>query len=178
VNVFITPSYPADNNVVSSARLDAGATTTNSLGGAAGNGLPNGWLRITREGDVFTTYRSTNGTDWVQLGSATANLGPSAAIGMGVVSHRNARTVTATFTDFQVGLPSAQPQIVNSHYNGSSFTAAFDTRAGVTYVVEYNNDLNTSNWQTLATVPGDGNPYTINDAGPLPAKRFYRVRVQ
>jgi hypothetical protein len=44
--------------------------------------------------------------------------------------------------------------------------------------VEYNNDLNTSNWQTLATVPGNGNPYTINDGGPLPSKRFYRVRVQ
>ena len=178
VNVFITPSYPADDNVVSSARLDAGASTTNSLGGAAGNGLPNAWLRITREGDVFTTYRSTNGTDWLQLGSTTANLGPSAAVGMGVVSHRNARTVTASFTDFQVGLPSVQPQIVNSRYNGSSFTASFDTRAGVTYVVEYNNNLNTSNWQTLATVTGDGNPYTINDAGPLPSRRFYRVRVQ
>ena len=178
VNVFITPSYPADNNVVSSVRPDSGGTTTNILGGAAGNGLPNAWLRITREGDLFTTYRSTNGTDWVQLGTATVTMGPSAVVGMGVVSHRNGRTVTGTFTDFQTGQPSTQPQIVNSRYNGTSFTASFDTRPGVTYLVQYNNDLNTSNWQTLATVTGDGNPYTINDAGPLPARRFYRVRVQ
>jgi hypothetical protein len=72
----------------------------------------------------------------------------------------------------------AQPQIVNPAYTGSSFTASFNTRAGATYVVQYNNDLNTATWQTLATVPGDGNPYIINDAGPLPSKRFYRVRVQ
>ena len=93
-------------------------------------------------------------------------------------SHRAGHTVTATFTDLSVTQGVAPPQIVNPAYTGSSFTASFNTQAGTTYVVEYNNDLNTSNWQTLATVPGDGNPYTINDAGPLPSKRFYRVRVQ
>lgn len=179
VNVFITPSYPADDNVIASARPANGSTTTNTVGGAAGNGLPNAWLRITRVGDVFTTYRSVNGSTWVELGSTTVALGPTAEVGMGVVSHRSGQTVTATFTDFTVTAPgAAQPQIVNSAYNGSAFTASFDTQAGTTYIVEYNNDLNTSNWQTLATVTGDGNPYTINDAGPLPATRFYRVRVQ
>jgi regulation of enolase protein 1 (concanavalin A-like superfamily) len=178
INVFINPSYPADNNVIASVRPTTGSTTTNSIGGAPGNGLPNAWLRITREGDVFTTYRSTNGTVWVQLGSATVALGPTAEVGMGVASHRAGHTVTATFTDFSVTQGAAQPQIVNPAYTGSSFTASFDTQSGTTYVVEFNNDLNTSNWQTLATVPGDGNPYTINDAGPLPSKRFYRVRVQ
>jgi hypothetical protein len=177
VNVFIHPSYPADNNVIASVRPTTGGAT-NSIGGAPGNGLPNAWLRITREGDVFTTYRSTNGTTWVELGSTTVALGPTAAVGMGVVSHRTGRTVTATFTDFAVTQGSAQPQIVNPAYTGSSFTASFNTESGTTYVVEFNNDLNTSNWQTLATVPGNGNPYTINDAGPLPSKRFYRVRVQ
>jgi len=178
VNVFINPSYPADNNVISSVRPTTGSTATNSIGGAAGNGLPNAWLRITREGDVFKTYRSTNGTTWLELGSTTVALGSTAVVGMGVASHRAGQTVTATFTDFAVTQGGAQPQIVNPAYTGSSFTAAFDTQPGTTYVVEYNNDLNTSNWQTLATVPGDGNPYTINDAGPLPSKRFYRVRVQ
>jgi len=178
VNVFINPSYPADDNVIASVRPTTGSTTTNSIGGAPGNGLPNAWLRITREGDVFTTYRSTNGTAWVQLGSTTVALGPTAEVGMGVASHRAGHTITVTFTDFSVSQGVAQPQILNPAYTGSSFTASFNTQAGTTYVVEYNNDLNTSNWQTLATVPGDGNPYTINDAGPLPSKRFYRVRVQ
>jgi hypothetical protein len=178
VNVFINPSYPADDNVIASVRPTTGSTTTNSVGGARGNGLPNAWLRITREGDVFTTYRSTNGTAWVQLGSTTVDLGPTAEVGMGVASHRAGRTVTATFTDFSVTQGVAQPQIVNPAYTGSSFTASFNTQSGATYVVQYNNDLNTANWQTLATVPGDGNPYIINDAGPLPSKRFYRVRVQ
>jgi hypothetical protein len=178
VNVFINPSYPADDNVIASVRPTNGSTTTNSIGGAPGNGLPNAWLRITREGDLFTTYRSTNGTAWIQLGSTTVALGPTAEVGMGVASHRAGQTVMATFTDFSVTQGVAQPQIVNPAYTGSSFTASFDTKAGTTYVVEYNNDLNTSNWQTLATVPGNGNPYTINDAGPLPSKRFYRVRVQ
>jgi hypothetical protein len=178
VNVFINPSYPADDNVIASVRPTTGSTTTNSIGGAPGNGLPNAWLRITREGDVFTTYRSTNGTAWVQLGSTTVALGPTAEVGLGVASHRAGHTITVTFTDFSVSQGVAQPQILNPAYTGSSFTASFNTQAGTTYVVEYNNDLNTSNWQTLATVPGDGNPYTINDAGPLPSKRFYRVRVQ
>lgn len=178
VNVFITPSYPADNNVVASARPTTGSTTTNSVGGAADNALPNAWLRITRQGDVFTTYHGPNGGSWRELGSITVALGPTAEVGMGVLSHRSGRTVTATFTDFSVGPAGVvQPRIVNSAYNGTTFTASFDTQPGINYVVEHNADLNTSNWGVFATVTGNGNPYTITDTGPFPPKRFYRVRV-
>ena len=55
------------------------------------------WVRVTRVGDVFTAYRSADGTNWTNMGSATISMSTSVYIGLPVTSHVNGTLCTATF---------------------------------------------------------------------------------
>jgi hypothetical protein len=61
------------------------------------------WVRVTRTGasnNVYTGYRSSNGTTWTQVGSITmSTIGQTALVGMAVTSHDAARSVTAAFSN-------------------------------------------------------------------------------
>ena len=63
------------------------------------------WIRITRSGNLFTTYQSDNGVDWIQFGSArTVTMGSTVYIGLaaaeaGGESTENRQLNVATFTD-------------------------------------------------------------------------------
>jgi hypothetical protein len=61
------------------------------------------WVRVTRTGtsnNVYTGYRSSNGTTWTQVGSVTmSTIGQTALVGMAVTSHDASRSVTATFSN-------------------------------------------------------------------------------
>jgi hypothetical protein len=178
VNVYVTPPFPADNSVLATFRATAGGGTTTNGAAFVPGGPPNGWIRLKRVGDVFTTYRSTNGSTWVQLGTTTTSLGPSALVGVGALSRRNGRLVTATFSDFKITQAPAAPVLLSPSYTGASFGASFQSQAGVTYEAQYNDNLNTLNWITFDTIIGDGTTKNINDPSPSPTKRFYRIRGQ
>jgi hypothetical protein len=45
------------------------------------------WVRVTRVGDVFTAYRSADGSTWTSMGSATITMGENVAIGLALTSH-------------------------------------------------------------------------------------------
>jgi hypothetical protein len=45
---------------------------------------------------------------------------------------------------------------VGSAFAGTNFTCSFQTEAGQSYTVEYNEDLNPTNWEAYYTLPGDG----------------------
>ena len=68
-------------------------------------------------------------------------------------------------------------QITSLVIVGSDVKISFATTNGVSYTVEYNNDLVTGSWSTLTNnVPGNGGIITITDSGAatLP-HRFYKV---
>ncbi|SDE45633.1 PQQ-dependent sugar dehydrogenase [Glycomyces harbinensis] len=67
------------------------------------------WLRLTREGDVFTAELSADGEDWTVIGSATVPMSADAQIGLFATSHDNTRFSTAVFDSVEVdaGDPSA-----------------------------------------------------------------------
>jgi hypothetical protein len=178
VNVYVTPPYPADNSVLATFRATAGGGTTTNGAAFVPGGPPNGWMRLKRAGDVFTTYRSTDGSTWVQLGSTTVSVGPSALVGVGALSRRNGRLATATFSDFKITQAAAAPTLLSPSYSGTSFSASFHSQAGITYEAQYNENLNTLNWITFDTIIGDGGTKNINDPSPSPTKRFYRIRGQ
>jgi len=180
VNVIVTPpAVPYDNSISSSVRSSAGGATNNIGARLVPGGPPDGWMRITRAGDLFTTYGSTNGVDWVEFGNTTVALGASPLVGVGVVSHRNGKVVTATFSDFQITTPSTTIVLTNASFNAGVFSAAFQTVNGVNYTVQYKDDLNTAAWSTLKPVTGDGTLKTFTDSGPLSptGSRFYQVSV-
>jgi RHS repeat-associated protein len=64
--------------------------------------MPNTWLKLTRVGNVFTGYSSTNGTAWTQISQVTLTMATTATIGLFITSHDVATLGTAVFDNVTV----------------------------------------------------------------------------
>lgn len=73
------------------------ATAGNTLHTAAGSYSFPVWLKLERAGTNITGYRSSDGTNWTLLGTATPGLSSNALIGVAMTSHNNAALGSATF---------------------------------------------------------------------------------
>jgi hypothetical protein len=76
---------------------------TNTAASAAASGVagltaPN-WVKVTRTGNSFVGYYSTNGTAWTAMGTNTITMATSVYIGLPVCAHNNTTNCTATFTN-------------------------------------------------------------------------------
>jgi len=60
------------------------------------------WVRLDRAGNTITASQSTNGLDWVLVGSDTIPMGQTVFIGLGVSSHTTSSTATATFDHVEI----------------------------------------------------------------------------
>ena len=72
---------------------------------------PNVWVRMTRQGSVFTTYSSPDGTTWTQTGTLTLALPSTVYLGLAVNSHDTTQTVTAQLRNFSVTQSSTVPTV-------------------------------------------------------------------
>ncbi|MCP4426832.1 MAG: DUF1349 domain-containing protein, partial [Chloroflexi bacterium] len=73
-------------------------------GGNAGGSAPV-WLKMERIGNVFTSYHSTDGSSWTQIGSTTIAMGTNVYFGLAVSSHDtpgNGEISTGTFTNVAI----------------------------------------------------------------------------
>jgi regulation of enolase protein 1 (concanavalin A-like superfamily) len=70
--------------------------------GPALNAVPNNWVRLTRCGNVITSYVSANGTTWTKVGTTTLTMGATVTAGLAVTSHNNTTTSSATFDNISV----------------------------------------------------------------------------
>lgn len=73
-----------------------------STGGSAGNTNKTGialprWVKVTRAGNVFTSYHSGNGTSWTQIGSVTIAMGSTIYVGLAVSSNADGTLCTGVF---------------------------------------------------------------------------------
>jgi hypothetical protein len=74
----------------------------NSTGG--GSGIISGndglaapyWVRMLRVGSTFTGYKSSDGVNWVQVGSTSITFNNAAFIGLCVTAHNNTTRNTST----------------------------------------------------------------------------------
>ncbi|MEO7101160.1 MAG: LamG-like jellyroll fold domain-containing protein [Luteolibacter sp.] len=57
------------------------------------------WVRMTRVGNVFTAYRSADGTNWTSMGSVTISMSTSVYIGLPVTSHVSGTLCTGTISN-------------------------------------------------------------------------------
>jgi hypothetical protein len=175
--VFATPLAPGDSTIVSHARLTAGGAT-NFLGTAPYTSS-NAWLRIRRVDNQITTFRSHDGTNWVSFGTVSGFTAPTMNVGVGVVSRRNGKTVTATFEKFTIASVVVPTVLTNVAHQSGVFSAAFATQPNVSYTVEFKNDIATPTWNTLTNIVGDGELKTFGDSTDSPTgRRFYRVNAQ
>ncbi len=79
-------------------RLAAAGGTTNA--GAAPVTYPNTWLRLKRDGNLFTGYVSVDGSAWGMLGSMTIPMPAGVYVGLAVTSRDSSRVATAQFREF------------------------------------------------------------------------------
>jgi glucose/arabinose dehydrogenase len=90
-SMFLTPG----NGLAFQRRTTTGGVSDHTSGGA---GSAPYWVRVVRSGNSFTAYRSTNGSNWVQVGSpVTINMPSNVFIGLAVTSHSNSAISTSTF---------------------------------------------------------------------------------
>lgn len=61
---------------------------------------PETWLRLRRQGDVFTGFVSYDGQRWTMLGSVSNGMPSTIYLGMAAASHNGAETTTAQFRDW------------------------------------------------------------------------------
>ena len=89
-SVFVTPG----NGAAFQCRTSTGGSTTMPNNPACSTPY---WVKAVRTGNTFTTYCSSNGSSWTQLGSQTINMGANTYIGVCVTSHNPSSVCTATF---------------------------------------------------------------------------------
>jgi len=70
---------------------------------------PNEWLRLQRKGNTFTSWASTDGQTWTQIGSATVTMNASATVGLFVTSHDVGQYSTVAFDNVSVSTTAPPP---------------------------------------------------------------------
>ncbi len=67
--------------------------------------FPNVWLKVSRAGNTFTAYKSTDGTSWTTVGSTTVTMNSNATVGLFVTSHNGSQLSTVTFDNISITHP-------------------------------------------------------------------------
>ena len=100
------------SSIQMSERTSTGATSSyQSVSNAA---VPY-WIELTRSGNTFTSYGSSDGVNWVQLGSSqTVVMAQNVYIGLGVTNHSTSSLATATFDSVSISTASAPAPAITS----------------------------------------------------------------
>jgi regulation of enolase protein 1 (concanavalin A-like superfamily) len=144
------------------------------------------WVRLTRVGDVFTSYISPNNLTWTQVGSPTT-VSMNSLVYIGLVTSAVNNTMVNASTFSNVALTGtlnpgpalnalAAPALSSSAVTSSSITLAWNDVSGETgYSIERSSD--NINFRQVGTTAIDIITYTDN--GLSDAQRYYyRVRTQ
>ena len=120
VSMFATGS----NGWTFQRRLSAGGTSYTSAGST---GAAPGWVRVVREGSLFSAYQSQDGSQWTLVGSDTASMPATVYVGLAVTSHNPSATATATFSNVAVSTPTSAnkpPTVsISAPAGGASYAA-------------------------------------------------------
>ena len=93
------------------------------------------WIRLVREGSLFTAYESVDGSTWNVVGSDTVSMSNTIYVGLAVTSHDEYAHATATFTNVSVGLGSSQPSPWTGRDIGNPDVAGANVISGGTFAV-------------------------------------------
>ena len=106
------------------SRLSAGGLSHSSPGSA---GSAPGWVRLVREGNLFSAYESQDGSQWVLVGTDTISMPPTVYVGLAVTSHNTSATATASFSNVATSTPTSSntpPTVsISGPQTGASYTA-------------------------------------------------------
>ena len=94
----------AGNGLGFQQRTRTGHTSSETAGAATSAPV---WLRLVRQGNVFSAYSSPTGATWTLVDSATVSMNAQAYVGLAVTSHVASKTATASFANVTLGSSSA-----------------------------------------------------------------------
>jgi hypothetical protein len=98
-----TADWPSYGGIYFDVRTTTGGGTSEP--GRVSATLPY-WLKVTRSGSTFTSYTSSDGANWVQLGaSQTISMAQNVFVGLAVTSGTPTALATATFDNASVTSP-------------------------------------------------------------------------
>ena len=101
--------------------------------------FPNAWVRLVREGNIITSFLSSDGQNWTSAGTTTINFSGPITVGMFVTSHNGSQISTATFDNVSLvstGLPSGVPAPFVGTDVGNPKLLGSATYANGTYTVK------------------------------------------
>ena len=95
--------FDYSSSLLMTERTATGASSSyQSVGSST---LPN-WIKLVRSGNVFSMYGSSDGVNWVQLGtSQTVSMASSVCVGLAVSNRTTATLATATFDNVSLTTP-------------------------------------------------------------------------
>jgi len=67
------------------------------------------WVRLVRQGNLFSGYESSDGVNWTLVSTDTIIMPASVRLGLGVTSHNNGTACTATFDNVRITLAPTGP---------------------------------------------------------------------
>lgn len=142
-------------------------------------GLTPAWVMLSRAGNIFTGYESSDGNSWRKVGSIEIALPATAEAGLAVTSHNNGTLATGTFDNVDVVSgsggtstpppstdplrPNAPSNLVCTGASSSSMKLTWTDNAGdeTGFVIE----RNTSNgYITVASLPANATTWTDDGA--------------
>lgn len=143
--------------------------------------LPNAWLRVSRQDQVFSFYYATNGVDWVNLYTTNEVATPypgSVFVGVAATAHNNggtlANTTGAYFRNLTGLTGSVTPQpAITASLQGSNLVLTWITTDGA-FKLQSSAAVETG-WQNdpaTAIVAGDKYTVTVPVTG---TSKFYRL---
>jgi len=80
-------------------RDQTGGDSVNTAGSA---GRAPRWVKLTRSGDTFSSYESSDGLAWTLVGTDTIPMAPTVYVGLAVTSHTSSSSATCTFDSVAV----------------------------------------------------------------------------
>ena len=102
IDVLCNLTPQVDSDFITRSSLNASASL---IAYKSGRYYPY-WLKLVRSGNSFSAYDSPDGTTWTQLGTTqTVNMNTNAYVGLGVTSHANTTSSTATFDNLSITNP-------------------------------------------------------------------------
>jgi len=98
-----TADWAGYHGIYFDVRTTAGGGTSEP--GSVGVTLPY-WVRVSRSGNTFSSYTSSDGVNWVRLGTnQTIGMAQNVSVGLAVNSGSTSVFATATFDNVSVSVP-------------------------------------------------------------------------
>lgn len=137
-SMFVTPG----SGVAFQRRTTTGNVSQHT--GSAGKAPM--WLKVSRKGNTFTGFKSSDGSNWQQIGSVTINMNAQVFVGLAVTAHRDGTLNTSVFKNVSVsGHSSFEPVVLeaeNAAVSGGKVASNHSgfTGSGFVDYINSNND--------------------------------------